>query len=173
MLNLYEIKSNRQFSEVAGQQRKSVAFQTKNDSGLPSSCKALPFGKQILIIGKTARRQAKKTVTLRNHSFVPTPVKPEHGCSRYKLTMLWLHIDHTPDRMHRHLHAIRQDWLSRRRMGREEAVLFRRYLSRRHKRPRENPPGSAPHFFRFSCRKRSENKKEIPESARNAAIQQI
>ena len=53
MLNLYEIKSNRQFSEVAGQQRKSVAFQTKNDSGLPSSCKALPFGKQILIIGKT------------------------------------------------------------------------------------------------------------------------
>ncbi len=29
MLSLYEIKSNRQFSEVAGQQGKSVAFQTK------------------------------------------------------------------------------------------------------------------------------------------------
>lgn len=145
----------------------------KNDSGLPSSCKTLPFGKQTPIIGKTARRQAEKTVTLRNHSFVPTPVKPEHGCSRYKLTMLWLHIDHTPDRMHRHLHAIRQDWLSRRRMDREEAVLFRRCLSRRHKRPRENPPRSAPHFFRFWCRKRSESKKEIPESARNAAIRQI
>lgn len=29
--------------------------------------------------------------------FCPDSGEPEHGCSRYKLTMLWLHIDHTPD----------------------------------------------------------------------------